>query len=104
MILFCLTAAAVTGLCATGWAGSLFLAAGADGEAASVLEPGREEAPDLSSRIIYVSNGSRGYDVTLREGAAVTVRHGDSTVSVQSRKEPDTALIHRTGVSHGAME
>ncbi len=104
MILFCLTAAAVTGLCATGWAGSLFLAAGADGEAAIVLEPGRAEAPDLSSRIIYVSNGSRGYDVTLREGAAVTVRHGDSTVSVQSRKETVSALLARLGVRPGSLE
>lgn len=104
MLLFCLIAAAVTGLCATGWAGSLFFAAGADGEAAIVLEPGREEVPDLSSRMIYVSNGSRGYDVTLPEGAAVTVRHGGAAVSARSRGESVSALLARCGVRPGSLE
>ncbi len=103
-ILFCLLAAAATGLFATGWADSLFLAAGEEAEAAVLLASDRKEVPDLSSRIIYVANGSRGYDVTLRQGASVRVRHGDFTAAVQSREETISSLLDRLGVHPGSLE
>lgn len=95
MMLFCLLVAAVTGLSATGWADSLFLITGAEGEAAIILDPDQKDPPDLSSQMVYVSNGSRGYDITLQEGTTVTVRHEGSAVTVQSHKESVSSLISR---------
>lgn len=102
MVLFCLLAAAVTGLAATGWADSLFLTGG--GDAAAVPDPEGEAAPDLSSRMIYVTNGSRGYDLTLKEGTAVTVRHDGSAQTLQSRQESISALLARLRVHPGPLE
>lgn len=48
MLLFCLAAAVVTGLSATGWADSLFLITGTEGEAAIILDPSQKDPPDLS--------------------------------------------------------
>ena len=83
MLLFCLLVATVTGLSATGWADSLFLITGTEEEAAIILDPDQKDPPDLSSQMVYVSNGSRGYDITLREGTTVTVRHEGSAVTIQ---------------------
>ena len=94
MVLFCLLTALATGLFATGWAGSLFLINEDDG-GAIILGAEREEAPDLSSRMIYVTNGSRGYDVTLKEGTTVTVRRGDGAQTLQSRRENVSSLLDR---------
>lgn len=104
MMLFCLLVAAVTGLSATGWADSLFLITGAGDEAAIILDPDQEEAPDLSSQMVYVSNGSRGYDITLQEGTSVTVRHEGSAVTVQSHKESVSSLLSRLHVYPSPLE
>ena len=104
MLLFCLAAAVVTGLSATGWADSLFLITGAD-DAAIILEPDQEEAPpDLSSQMVYVSNGSRGYDIMLQEGAAVTVRHEGASLTLQSRKESVSTLLSRLHITPSPLE
>lgn len=104
IVLFCLLAAIVTGLCATGWADSLFTAAEAD-DAAIILGLEQETPPkDVSSQILYVSNGSRGYDITLREGAAVTIRRGDSLLNVQSRGETISALLSRLRIQPAPLE
>ena len=104
MLLFCLLVAAVTGLSATGWAGSLFLITGVEDEAAIILDPDQEKAPDLSSQMVYVSNGSRGYDITLQEGASVTVRHEGSAVTVQSHKESVSTLLSRLHIYPSPLE
>lgn len=104
MMLFCLLVAAVTGLSATGWADSLFLITGTDGAEAIILDPEQEEAPDLSSQMVYVSNGSRGYDITLQEGTTVTVRHEGSALTIQSRKESVSSLLSRLHIYPSALE
>ena len=104
MMLFCLLVAAVTGLSATGWADSLFLITGTEGEAAIILDPSQKDPPDLSSQIVYVSNGSRGYDITLQEGTAVTVRHEGSAVTVQSHKESVSSLLSRLHIYPSSLE
>lgn len=104
MLLFCLLVAAVTGLSATGWADSLFLITGVEDEAAIILDPSQKEAPDLSSQMVYVSNGSRGYDITLQEGTTVTVRHESSAVTVQSHKESVSSLLSRLHVYPSPLE
>lgn len=104
MMLFCLLVAAVTGLSATGWADSLFLITGAEGEAAIILDPDQKDPPDLSSQMVYVSNGSRGYDITLQEGTTVTVRHEGSAVTVQSHKESVSSLISRLHIYPSSLE
>ena len=102
MLLFCLLVAAVTGLSATGWADSLYLTAGSKtGEAAILLGQAREAPRDLSSQMLYLSNGGRGYDLILREGAAVTIRHGDTDLTVRSRKESISSLLSRLHIDPG---
>lgn len=103
MALFCLLAAVVTSLSATGWADSLYLITG-DGDTAIILDPEQETAPDLSSQMIYVTNGGRGYDITLREGTSVTVRHEDSVQSLPSRQERISTLLGRLGISPSPLE
>lgn len=105
MLLFCLLVAAVTGLSATGWADSLYLTAGSKtGEAAILLGQAREAPRDLSSQMLYLSNGGRGYDLILREGAAVTIRHGDTDLTVRSRKESISSLLSRLHIDPGPRE
>lgn len=104
MMLFCLLVAAVTGLSATGWADSLFLITGTDGAEAIILDPDQKEAPDLSSQMVYVSNGSRGYDITLQEDTTVTVRHEGSALTIQSRKESVSSLLSRLHIYPSSLE
>ena len=104
MVLFCLLTAAVTGLSATGWADSLFLITGTEDEGAIILDPSQKEAPDLSSQMLYVSSGARGYDLTLQEDTTVTVRHADSAVTVQSHKESVSNLLSRLHVYPSPLE
>ena len=104
MLLFCLAVAAVTGLSATGWADSVYLITGAD-DAAIILDPEQEAPPpDLSSKLLYVSNGSRGYDITLQEGTAVTLRHEGSTVTISSHRESVSSLLGRMQVVPSDLE
>lgn len=103
MALFCLLAAVVTGLSATGWADSLYLITG-DGDTAIVLDPEQETAPDLSSQLLYVTNGGRGYDITLREGTSVTVRHEGSVQTLTSRQERISTLLGRLLISPSPLE
>ncbi|WP_295736606.1 G5 and 3D domain-containing protein [uncultured Oscillibacter sp.] len=103
MLLFCLLVAAVTGLSATGWADSLFLITGTD-DGAILLDPAQKTPPDLSSQMLYVSSGGRGYDLTLREDTTVTVRHEGTAVTVQSRKESVSTLLSRLHVYPSPLE
>ncbi len=103
-MLFCLFVAAVTGLSATGWADSLFLITGTEDEAAIILDPKQKDPPDLSSKMVYVSNGSKGYDITLQEDTTVTVRHEGFVVTVQSHKESISSLLSRLHVYPSPLE
>lgn len=103
MLLFCFVVAAVTGLSATGWADSLYIITGAD-DAAIILDPAQKTPPDLSSKLLYVSNGSRGYDLTLQEDTTVTVRHEGSAVTIQSNKESVSSLLGRLHIYPSDLE
>ena len=104
MLLFCLLVATVTGLSATGWADSLFLITGVEDEAAIILDPKQKDPPDLSSKMVYISSGARGYDITLQEDTTVTVRHEGSSITVQSRKESVSSLIARLHITPSPLE
>lgn len=104
MMLFCLVVATITSLSATGWADSLFIITGAD-DAAIILDPQQKEIPpDLSSKMVYVSNGSHGYDITLSEDTTVTVRHEGSALTIQSRKESVSSLLSRLHIYPSDLE
>lgn len=105
MLLFCLLVAAVTGLSATGWADSLYLITGTeDEEGAIILNPAQKTPPDLSSKMLYVSSGAQGFDLTLQEGTTVTVRHEGTAVTVQSHKESISNLLSRLHVYPSPLE
>lgn len=103
MLLFCLLVAAVTGLSATGWADSLYLITGTD-DGTIFLDPAQKTPPDLSSQMLYVSSGAKGYDLTLAEGTSVTVRHEGTAVTVQSHKESISNLLSRLHISPSSLE
>lgn len=104
MMLFCLVVAAVTGLSATGWADSLFIITGSDDDVI-ILDPQQKETPpDLSSKLLYVSNGSRGYDLMFSEGTSVTVLHEGSALTIQTRKESVSTLLGRLQIFPSEFE
>ncbi len=103
MMLLCAAAATATSLAATGWAGSVYIVTDED-DAAIILDPSQEKVPDLSSQLLYISNGSRGYDICLMENTSVLVRHGDTTLSVQSQRESISSLLGRLQLAPSALE
>ena len=62
-----------TALVITNRAGGIYIVSGVE-DTAIVLD-GNGKAPDLASKLIYTSNGSKGYDVCLRLGQTVTVHY-----------------------------
>lgn len=99
-----LMAAVLTSLAATGWADSLYIITGTEDGTAIVLDSQQEEAPDLSSQLVYVSNGSRGYDVMLNEGISVTIHHEGARLTAQSRRESVSTLLSRLQLTPGPFE
>ena len=104
MLLLCLFAAAVTGLSATGWADSIYLITGTEDEGTIILDPDQKTPPDLSSKLLYVSSGAKGYDLTLQEDTTVTVRHEGTAVTVQSHKESISSILSRLHVAPSPLE
>lgn len=98
------TAAAVlcTCLAATDWAGALCILTGVE-DAAIVLD-GTGTAPDLSSKLIYTADGSRGYDVFLNYGQSVAVRYGGSIRTTTSRRESISRLLRRLHIEPSPLE
>lgn len=99
-----LLAAVLTSLAATGWADSLYIITGTDDDTAIVLDQDQAEAPDLSSQLVYVSNGSRGYDVMLNEGLSVVIHHEGARLTTQSRRESVSTLLNRLQLSPSQFE
>lgn len=98
------TAAVV--LCAalaiTNRAGGVYIVSGVE-DAAIVLD-GNGKAPELASKLIYTSNGSRGYDVCLRLGQVVTVRRNGETFVTKSRQESILKSLQRLDIVPGPLE
>lgn len=102
IVLFTLAVTVCSCIAATGWADALFILTGAD-DTAIVLD-GSRKAPDLSSQMVHVSSGAKGYDVILTSGQDVTIRHGGETVTAKSRKESISSLLDRLDITPSPLE
>ena len=91
-----------TALVITNRAGGIYIVSGVE-DTAIVLD-GNGKAPDLASKLIYTSNGSKGYDVCLRLGQTVTVHYNGKTFTVRSQREPITKTLHRLQIVPGPLE
>lgn len=103
-IILGLTAAVLTSLAATGWADSLYIITGTEDDTAIVLDQDQTEVPDLSSQLVYVSNGSRGYDVMLNDGVSVVIHHEGARITTLARRESVSTLLNRLQLTPGPLE
>ncbi|WP_298032564.1 G5 and 3D domain-containing protein [uncultured Dysosmobacter sp.] len=101
-VLLALLFALAAGAAATGWAEAVYVVTGLD-DGAIVLD-GAGEAPDLSSKILHITSGTKGYDVNLSSGRPVTVRHGDEVYTAKSKRETVSTLLKRLGVVPSPLE
>lgn len=102
LALLTLTAVFLTAIATTNYAAALYILTGAD-DAAIVLD-GKTAVPDLSSQMIFVTTGGRGYDVTLAAGQTVTVLRNGEIQTVQSSKESISKLLERIGIVPSPLE
>ena len=98
------TAAALVGVSvfASAHADALYVLTGVE-DSAIVLDE-TAEAPDFSSRMVYLSNHSSGHEMNLQAGQSVTIRHGESVQTVQSKQETLSQLLKRLGAQPGPLE
>ena len=101
-LVFSLLVMTLACICATSWADALYIITGTD-DAAIVLD-GSAKVPDLSSQMVYVTSGGKGYDVTLAAGQTVTIHHNGETVSAKSKKETISKLLDRLHIVPGPLE
>lgn len=102
LALLTLLAVFLTAAAATDHAAALYILTGAD-DAAIVLD-GKTKTPDLSSQMVFVTTGGKGYDVTLAAKQSVTVHRDDMTETVQSKKESVSRLLERMGIVPSPLE
>ena len=102
LALLTLMAVLLTAAAATNRAAALYILTGAD-DAAIVLDD-KATVPDLSSQMVFVTTGGRGYDVTLAADQTVTVRRNGETQTVQSRKEGISSLLVRMDIGPSPLE
>ena len=84
-------------------ASALYILTGTE-DTAIVLDSSSQQAPDLSSQLVYVSASSHGYDVTLVAGQTITIQRDGQQVSVKARKETISSLLHRVNMEPGPLE
>ncbi len=89
-------------LALTNRAGAIYIVNGVE-DSAIVLD-GTGEDPNLSNKLIYTANGTKGYDVFLRARQSVTVHYNGETITVRSRKEPITQLLKRLDILPSPLE
>lgn len=92
----------ISSISATGWADALYILTGVDDDA--IVLDSDSSVPDLSSQLIYVSTGSKGYDVILSAGQTVTVQYDGTSVSVQSKRESISKLLSRLHIVPSPLE
>ena len=102
LALLTLTAVFLTAIATTNYAAALYILTGAD-DAAIVLDD-KATVPDLSSQMVFVTTGGKGYDVTLAAGQTVTVRRNGETQTVKSRKESISRLLERMDIVPSPLE
>ena len=101
--LFALAMVVVTGISATNWADALYILKGV--EASPIVLDGSQDIPDLSDRMVRVTSGSKGYDVRLSQGLAVTIERDGYTWSTESkRNETISALLKRMNIVLSPLE
>ena len=103
IMIVALAAAGFTSLAATGWADSLYIITENE-DAAIVLDSRQEEAPDIASQLISLSNGSRGYDIMLADDVAVTIHHEGAVMTARSHQESVSTLLNRLHIVPGPLE
>ena len=102
LALLTLMAVLLTAAAATNRAAALYILTGAD-DAAIVLDD-KATVPDLSSQMVFVTTGGKGYDVTLAAGQTVTIRRNGETQTVKSRKESISRLLERMDIVPSPLE
>lgn len=102
LALLTLMAVLLTAAAATNRAAALYILTGAD-DAAIVLDD-KATVPDLSSQMVFVTTGGKGYDVTLATGQTVTVRRNGETQTIKSRKESISRLLERMDIVPSPLE
>ena len=102
LALLTLMAVLLTAAAATNRAAARYILTGAD-DAAIVLND-KATVPDLSSQMVFVTTGGKGYDVTLAAGQTVTVRRNGETQTVKSRKESISRLLERMDIVPSPLE
>ena len=102
LALLTLTAVFLTAAVTTSHASALYILTDAD-DTAIVLDSAAK-LPDLSSQIVNVTTGGKGYDVTLAAEQTVTVHRNGETQTVQSRNESVSRLLERIGIVPSPLE
>lgn len=102
LFLFTLAVVTLSSIAATGWADALFILTGAE-DTAIVLDASAK-AGGLSSQMVHVTSGTKGYDVMLTSGKNVTIRHGGETYTARSKKESVSALLKRLDIVPSPLE
>ena len=102
LALLTLTAVFLTAAVTTSHASALYILTDAD-DTAIVLDSAAK-LPDLSSQIVNVTTGGKGYDVTLAAKQSVTVHRNGETQTVQSRNESVSRLLERIGIVPSPLE
>lgn len=87
---------------AAGRADALYVLTGVE-DTAIVLDQSAK-APDFSSQMVYLGSRSSGYEMNLRTGQSVTIRHGDQVITTQSKAETLSRLLKRLGAEPGPLE
>lgn len=102
LALLTLTAVFLTAAVTTSHASALYILTDAD-DTAIVLDSAAK-LPDLSSQIVNVTTGGKGYDVTLAAKQTVTVHRNGETQTVQPRNESVSRLLERIGIVPSPLE
>lgn len=102
LVLFSLMAVLCASSAAMTQADALYILTGAE-DSAIVLD-GSKTTEDFSSQLVYLSSGSKGYDVTLTAGQDVTILYNGETLTTESKKETVSALLKRMDITPGPLE
>ena len=102
LALLTLTAVFLTAAVTTSHASALYILTDADDTA--IVLGSAAKLPDLSSQIVNVTTGGKGYDVTLAAKQTVTVHRNGETQTVQSRNESVSRLLERIGIVPSPLE
>lgn len=103
LVPLCLVMVFLTATAATEEASALYIVTGAEDTA--IVLTGEGEAPDLSSQMIDITSGSKGYDVVLAAKQVVTIHHDGETTEVQARRRDTiTKVLQRAEIVPSPLE